>query len=271
MTASAPMGIIAAAGEIPRHIAEGVVATGQPVFIVALKDIATADFAGFPSTTLRVGGFKDILAAFQDAGCVEIMLAGKFARPKLSEIMPDSMASKVAFKLLTGGDNAALGMVREIVGKAGMTIIESDRFLGALKAEAGLIAGPDPDDDIMSRIDRGRQVLASLGSHDVGQTVVVQGERVIAIEAAEGTDAMINRSASLIDPDLGAAVMIKMLKSGQDRGLDPPVIGAETISAAITAGIAVIAIEAGGVIIADRIETIRQADAADLTIIGISP
>ena len=271
MTASAPMGICSGTAVSPSFSAEGVVATGQPVFIVALKDIATADFAGFPSTTLRVGGFKDILAAFQDAGCVEIMLAGKFARPKLSEIMPDSMASKVAFKLLTGGDNAALGMVREIVGKAGMTIIESDRFLGALKAEAGLIAGPDPDDDIMSRIDRGRQVLASLGSHDVGQTVVVQGERVIAIEAAEGTDAMISRSASLIDPDLGAAVMIKMLKSGQDRGLDPPVIGAETISAAITAGIAVIAIEAGGVIIADRIETIRQADAADLTIIGISP
>ena len=75
------MGIIAAAGEIPRHIAEVVVATGQPVFIVALKDIATADFSGFPSTTLRVGGFKDILAALEDAGCSEIMLAGKFSRP----------------------------------------------------------------------------------------------------------------------------------------------------------------------------------------------
>ena len=271
MTAPAPMGIIAAAGEIPRHIAENVTATGQPVFIVALKDVATADFSGFSSVTLRVGGFKDILAAFEVAGCREIMLAGKFARPKLSEIMPDAMASKVAFRLLTGGDNAALGMVREIFDKAGMTIIESDRFLGALKADAGRIAGPDIDDIIMAQIDRGRQVLASLGSHDVGQAVVVQGERVIAIEAAEGTDMMISRSAGLIDRDLGAAVMVKMLKSGQDRGLDPPVIGAETVSAASNAGIGVIAIEAGGVIIADRPETIRQADAAGLTIIGISP
>ena len=107
-------------------------------------------------------------------------------------------------------------------------------------------------------------------NHDVGQTVVVQGERVVAIEAAEGTDAMISRF-SLIDRDLGAAVMIKMLKTGQDRGLDPPVIGAATISGAVNAGIGVIAIEAGGVIIADRIETIRQADVAGLTIIGISP
>ena len=105
-----------------------------------------------------------------------------------------------------------------IVGKAGMTIIESDRYLGALKAEAGLIAGPDIDDVIMARIDRGRQVLTSLGNHDVGQTIVVQGG-VIAIEAAEGTDAMISRSSGLIDRDLGTAVMIKMLKTGQDRGL----------------------------------------------------
>ena len=101
-------------------------------------------------------------------------------------------------------------------------------------------------------------VLAALGDHDVGQGVVVQGGRVIAIEAAEGTDAMLDRVAGLLDAAAPAAVFVKAPKTGQDSRLDPPAAGAETLRRAAAAGIGIIALKADGVVLADEPESLRR-------------
>ena len=112
--------------------------------------------------------------------------------------------------------------------------------------------------------------MNALGPHDVGQGVVVQDARVIAIEAAEGTDEMLRRAAFLLDRAGPPAVFVKLRKTGQDTRLDLPVIGSDTIDNASAAGIAVMALEAGGVLLAGKPDRLWQL-AADrkMTVVGI--
>lgn len=270
MTTPAPMGIIAAAGELPVRLAERVMAAGQPVFVVALKNTATADFSALPHTYLRVGAFKKILDALKDAGCREVMLAGKFKRPNLSEAFPDALASRVAMKIMLAGDDAALKIIRDLLAEADLTMVDTTPYLGKTIASPGLIAGAAITDQDMLQVEKGCAVLKAIGEHDIGQAVVIQGLRVLAIEAAEGTDEMIYRCGDLIDKDLGAAVLVKMTKSGQDKALDPPVIGAETVKACGQVGITIIAIEAGGVIISDHEATLRAVKENTASLFGVS-
>ena len=116
----------------------------------------------------------------------------------------------------------------------------------------------------------GISVLAALGTHDVGQSVIVQKGRVIAIEAAEGSDAMIARSSTLLDPDAGIACFVKMAKSSQDLRLDVPVFGGDTVRSAAIAGLSLLAVEADTVLLADDLASIRTICAShSITLVGI--
>ena len=122
----------------------------------------------------------------------------------------------------------------------------------------------------MDAIALGANVLAALGTHDVGQSVIVQNGRVLAIEAAEASDAMIERTTALLDPDGGIACLVKMRKSAQDFRLDMPVMGCNTILSAANAGLLLLAIEAESVLLADDIVAIRAlCETHGVTLIGI--
>ena len=119
-------------------------------------------------------------------------------------------------------------------------------------------------------VNRGVAVLDALGTHDVGQGIVLQDGRVIAIEGAEGTDEMLRRIAALIDPAAPPAIFVKRRKSGQDTRLDIPVVGEETLRLAAASGVRVLALEAGGVILASAPETLWElASDLDLTVVGV--
>jgi UDP-2,3-diacylglucosamine hydrolase len=138
------------------------------------------------------------------------------------------------------------------------------------KMPLGLVAGAKPDVQSMAMIAVGAAILAALGKHDVGQSVIVQNGRVIAIEAAEGSDAMIARTAALLDPDGGIACLVKMRKSAQDSRLDMPVVGCNTILSAANAGLSLLAIEADSVLLADDIVAIKAlCKTHGVTLMGI--
>ena len=114
-------------------------------------------------------------------------------------------------------------------------------------------------------------ILSKLGACDVGQSVIVQNGRVLAIEAAEGTSAMLARSADLIDTDAGPAVFVKMQKLGQDHRLDTPFVGAETMRGAAAAGINILAIESGAVMLADDLQKLAEiCTEYGMSFVGIS-
>ena len=135
----------------------------------------------------------------------------------------------------------------------------------------GHLAGRALDENDKALIEIGMSVLGKLGDSDVGQSIVVQNGRVLAIEAAEGTSAMLVRSADLIDADAGPAVFVKMRKSGQDHRLDTPIVGTETMQAAVRSGITILAIEADAVMLADDLQILTDiCNDSGVTLVGIS-
>ena len=143
-------------------------------------------------------------------------------------------------------------------------------FYQIAKCRWVLSLGDKPDAQSMDAIALGATILAALGTHDVGQSVIVQNGRVIAIEAAEGSDGMIARAAALLDPAGGVACLVKMRKSVQDSRLDMPVMGCNTILSAANAGLSLLAIEADAVLLADDIVAIKAlCKTHGITLIGI--
>ena len=267
--AATPLGIIAAAGPVPLTVAEQVTASGRDVIIIALKSIADADFDKLPHYRHRLGAVAGIIDRLKQAGVEEIVMAGRFTRPKMASVMPDMRGAKLLSKALMVGDDEALNLVKNEFAQDGITVIDIASILTKDYATEGVMTGHPPQEDALASIAIGQDFLTLSGQFDIGQSCVVEGNRIIAVEAAEGTDAMLDRVAGLRDPDLGPLVMVKMLKSGQDRALDPPGIGVETIKRAGQAGISIIALEAGGVMMVDPNSTIQAAQDHGITLFGI--
>ena len=267
--AAAPYGIIAAAGPVPLAVAQELRASGHEVVIIRLKSITDADFSSFEVHDHRLGAVSAIIDSLKSSGVEKLIMAGQFKRPKMATVMPDMRGAKILTRALGAGDDTALAIVKEELAKDGITVIDIADILKQDFATDGVMAGSAPDQDQNQAITIGVEYLNAAGQFDLGQSCVIESRRIIAVEAAEGTDAMLDRAASLRDPDLTPAVMVKMLKTGQDRSLDPPGIGVETIKRAHKAGIDVIAVESGGVMIIDPETTIKTAKDLGVGLFGL--
>ena len=159
--------------------------------------------------------------------------------------------------------------MNDFLAEAGIETVSPEQFLPGAMMPVGIVTG-SLDDATGEDVNRGMAILDALGAHDVGQGVVLQDGRVIAIEGAEGTDGMLRRIALLIDPAAPPAIFVKRRKSGQDTRLDIPVVGEETLRLAAASGVRVLALEAGGVMLASAPETLwKLAFDLDLTVVGI--
>ena len=165
------------------------------------------------------------------------------------------------------GDDGLLAAVVKVLGEEGFRVVGAHEILSEALGPAGLLSRAAPDAVAMADIRRGVAVARALGAVDVGQGCVVQQGVVLAVEAAEGTDAMLARCGGLARPGRGG-VLVKLVKPGQDRRADLPTIGPETIRAAAGAGLRGVAFEAGGTILADREAAMAAADAAGVFLLG---
>ena len=160
-------------------------------------------------------------------------------------------------------------MVR-VLAEEGFRVLGVHEVLNEALGPSGLLSRTAPDAVAMADIRRGIAVARALGAIDVGQGCVVQQGIVLAVEAAEGTDAMLARCVSLTRPGRGG-VLVKLVKPGQDRRADLPTIGPQTLRGAAEVGLRGVAFEAGGTILAERDATIAVADAAGLFLLGLGP
>jgi UDP-2,3-diacylglucosamine hydrolase len=163
-----------------------------------------------------------------------------------------------------------LAAVVKILGEEGFRVVGAHEILNEALGPVGLLSQIGPDAVAMGDIHRGVAVARALGAVDVGQGCVVQQGVVLAVEAAEGTDAMLGRCAPLARPGRGG-VLVKLVKPGQERRADLPTIGRRTVEAAHAAGLRGIAVEAGSTIVLDRPAIVAVADAAGLFVIGVEP
>ncbi len=271
------VGIIAGSGALPRLIAEERASAGAGYFVVALDGAAGEWVSAHKHITTTLGKVGGVLKALRDAECDSIVFAGGLARPSLASVTPDwkgaILAPRIVRLFAQGGDDALLRGIAEMFEEEGFRVLGAHELLDGLLAPEGAIGRLKPIAQDRADIERAADVVRSLGALDVGQGAVVANNICLAIEAIEGTDGMLARVAELPKRRRNAApppsgVLFKAPKPGQDRRVDLPAIGPDTIRAASAAGLNGVAIEAGGVFILGVEETAKAADDAGLFLWG---
>lgn len=245
------LGILAGGGPLPRRVAEAGLRGGRAVFIVAFDGQTDRDaVADLPHAWMRLGGVARIFKRLRSEGVRDLCMIGHFRRPSLRELMPDLRGSRIAARvgLNAGGDDALLRAISDVLAEEGFRVIGAHEILEDLLAKPGILTERVPDEQDRADIARGLEVARAIGALDVGQGAVVQQGLVLAVEAAEGTDAMLDRCGAL-RREGGGGVLVKARKPQQDQRLDLPAIGVSTVERAAAAGLAGIAVQAGGALI----------------------
>ena len=271
---AAPLGIIAGGGRLPGDVAAAAQATGRDIFIVALEGFADPDVvAPYPHQSFRMDAVGAILQALHVRGCSELVIIGPVKRPSIFSLRPDAEGIKMLARIgraAFSGDDGLLGAVLRVLGEDGFHVIGAHEILGGALSTAGLLTIAAPDETALADIRRGVEVLKIVGAADIGQACVVQQGIVLAVEAVEGTDAMLSRVAAVARPG-PAGVLVKLAKPGQERRADLPTIGVETIRHVKNAGLRGVAFEAGSTILANRSLMIEAANAAGVFLLGVEP
>lgn len=268
------LAVIAGGGELPVRLVEACRAGGRAVLVVALEGQADpALFPAGPDTRwFRLGAGGAMLAWLKERGAAEVVMAGRVRRPSLTELRPDGRTlqffTRIGLKAL--GDDGLLRAVTDELAREGLRVVGVQDLLDGLLTPAGALGGLAPDESALADIRHGMRVARLLGRADVGQAVVVQQGLVLGVEAIEGTDALIRRCADLKREGPGP-VLVKMRKPQQDRRLDLPTIGPDTVRQCAGAGFAGIAAEAGGTLALNQTMIAEVADAAGLFVVGVTP
>ena len=271
---SRTLGILAGGGTLPAQVAAAARAAGRDVFIIGLEGFAEPHLlAGWPHAVIRMGAAGRILATLRAHGCQDLVLIGPVRRPSLLDMRPDAEGARILARVgraAFAGDDGLLAAVIRVLSEEGFRVIGAQDVLRAPLARAGVLTRAEPDAQAMADIRRGVAVVRALGRVDVGQGCVVQQGLVLAVEAVEGTDAMLARAAGLRRDGPGG-VLVKLVKPGQDRRADLPTVGPETVRRSAAAGLRGVAFEAGGTILADADATLAAADAAGIFLFGLDP
>jgi len=265
------LGILAGRGELPARIIQACRETGRDYFVIAFEEqTAPETVAGAPHAWVRLGAAGSALQRLRDAGVEELVMAGGVGHPSLSALRPDAWAVKVFAKMggKALGDDGLLSALVTALEDEGFRMVGADDVVSDLLAPQGLLGAIVPAAEAKADIALGIEVALGLGALDVGQAVVVQQGLVLGVEAAEGTDALIERCAGLRRSGFGG-VLVKVKKPGQERRADLPTIGVSTVTAVAAAGLSGIAVEAGGTLVMDRIAVAAAADGAGVFVIGV--
>ena len=261
------LGIIAAQGPLPLHLAQAARSKGEEPYVIRLKGQCDCLFEGFESVCLPVGKVGAVIASLKQAECDKLALVGQFKRPAFADISLDKSALALMGRLMLTGDDAALRVVAGYFDEQNIAVVSNAEYLPQqvlplfYRTQRQFTAGEG------DAAKHARTVLDNLGDLDIGQSVVVQQRRVLAIEGAEGTNEMIARTAELIDKSQPDTVFVKMAKSGQDIALDMPVFGVETLSYLEKSGIRAVCLEGEKIMLADPLDVISAAaDKAGISI-----
>lgn len=274
-----PLGILAGSGSLPLLIAKRTVRTGRPVFICGIAGTAEEEIAEFPHCWVKWGQINKLFKELHQAEVKDLVLIGGAKRPKLENLAFDfGLIRNLPFvlSLTMGGDDEMLSSIVKFVEDRGISIVGAHQVAPELTAATGVMTTKSPNKTDLEDIKKGIRTVIDLGTMDIGQGAVVARGYVLCVEAAEGTDQMLNRAEGLRQWGskwLGRrfGVLVKLPKPNQELRIDMPAIGPRTVELVAKAGLNGIAIEAGKVLISDQEKTIAAANDAGIFIIGIEP
>lgn len=270
--------IIAGGGALPLQLADACKRTGRPYLVLAVDGFADSAVAEHPHEWVGLASFGRAFKLMHAAGCEAMVLAGIISRPDFSKVKPDLVALKRLpriIKAARGGDDRLLSTIVSIFEEDGFTVLGAHEVASELLAPLGGFGRHQPAEEHRADMARGIAVVRAMGRFDIGQGAAVCDGLVLAVEAAEGTDRMLERCATLPRQMRGTekkrkGVFVKAPKPGQERRVDLPTIGPHTVERAAAAGLAGIAVEAGGTLILEREETVAHADRAGMFLYGFA-
>ena len=273
------VGLIAGGGPLPHAVIAGARESGTDIFVASLKGFSDPDdFEGIDTDLFRLGEIGRLVKTLKSKKVEAICFAGIVKRPDFSALRPDARGLKYlpgVIKAATKGDDSLLRYVTQMFEKEKIAVIGPQEICKSLLAPSGVMGKVAPDNAQMEDAQKARKIAKDIGALDIGQGAVVSAGLVLAVEAQEGTDLMLQRVAQLpADHKNGAnrsGVLAKMVKPGQEERIDLPVVGLNTLEGVKAAGLSGIVVEAGRAFIMDRVSLISQADDAGLFIIALEP
>jgi UDP-2,3-diacylglucosamine hydrolase len=278
MAESGPLAIVCGGGSLPFAVAEAVARRGRRVVLFAIRGAADPQrVAAYPHHWTVLGKFGWFCRVARGEGCRDVVLIGSVVRPAIWRIRPDLATLRLLpriFAMFQGGDDHLLSGVAGILEEQGFRLVGAHQVAPDILMPEGLLGREAPSDRDHADIATGLALLDATSPFDVGQAVVVAGARVLAIEAAEGTDNMLARIAELrqsgrIAGASGRGVLVKAAKRGQDQRIDLPSIGPRTVEGVARAGLAGIAVVAGSTIVAEPDRIAAAADRQRLFVVGV--
>src|SRR5688572_4405521 len=268
-----PLGLIAGNGKFPFLVLEAATAQGHDVTVVAIKEETfpqLADAAARHRAAIHwisLGQLGKCINLLKAAGVTRAVMAGQVKHTKIFAgwVIPDAALLSVLRRLGSKNTDGLIGAVADVLRDHGIELIDSTSLLQPLLARPGVLTDREPTADERTDFAFGYRMADAIAGLDIGQTIAVKNQAVVAVEAMEGTDEVIARAGHLA----GAGVrLIKVAKPNQDMRFDVPVVGVATVSAMRAAGASAISIDAGKTLMFERDELIKSADEAGITIVG---
>ncbi len=270
------IGIVAGSGTLPIAVAEAAAKAGHNPFILGLEGDASAAIERFAHAYANIGQIGRMLSVLRTEGCTQLVFLGGIKRPNVFRVKIDTgffWYLPKLLRVLKGGDDTVLRGVARFFEDRGFSVLAAHEVAPELLAPEGSFSHLLPSARDLEDIELGFAAAHALGLFDIGQAAVVSRGSILAVEAAEGTDAMLSRCGPLNRWGYASrsGVLVKRPKAGQDRRLDLPAIGPRTVELAAAACLAGIAVEAGAVLLADAGELVEKANKAGVFLYGISP
>ncbi len=264
--------MLAGGGQLPARVIAACRSQGRPFFVIAFRgftDPATVQGTPHAWTALETVGAT--LRRLHNEGVEDVVLAGPVRRPaNWLALRPDWRAVKLLVKMFRNwrGDDHVLSLVVRELEADGFRVVGAEAVAPELLMTLGPLGRHTPASRHENDIAVGIAAARELGRRDRGQAVIVSGGRVLGLETAGGTAALL--SGSVRDPATRGGILVKIAKPGQERRVDLPSVGVETVAQAAAAGLAGIALEAGGSLVIGREEVARAADEAGLFVVGVT-
>ncbi len=263
-------GLIAGNGRFPILALETARKLGHEVVVVAIKEEAWKEVEPLAARCywISLGQLGKLIDVLKQEGITEVVMAGQVKHAKIfSSIVPDWRLIKLLASLPQKNTDALIGGVARVLENEGIKLADSTLLLKPLLAGEGTMARRQPSKAELADVQYGQRIASALAGFDVGQSCAICERACVALEAMEGTDAMLRRAASLVN-----GRPLTLVKSGRRRShllFDVPVAGPRTIATMVETGATCLAVDAGRTLLLDRDEMIARADAAKVAILGL--
>jgi len=262
-------GLIAGNGRFPLLALENARKLGHEVVAIGIREEASREIEPLAARSywISLGELSRLVEILKSEGITEVMMAGQVKHASIfSSIRPDWRLVKLLAALPRKNTDSLIGGVAKVLEDEGIHLADSTALLKPLLANTGVMTRRKPDKEQVTDIEYGRTIAHALAHWDVGQSVAISNRACVAVEAMEGTDAMLRRAASLVGGK--PLALVKVATRRRHLLFDVPVVGLDTITVMRETGTTVLAVDAARTLMLDRTEMIRSANELDISIVG---